>query len=101
MPADAASDPASLASVLDQIENLSISEGKKGLSLNDVSAELKQMSLTSGGGEPKPECLGPPVCTDVPLAGGDQRATEQVGDELRQMGLTSANRDLKSLEEYP
>ncbi|XP_037083513.1 ankyrin repeat domain-containing protein 54-like [Pollicipes pollicipes] len=42
-------DPASLASVLDQIENLTISAP----SLSDVSAELRQMSLTSSGSQEK------------------------------------------------
>ena len=87
MPADAASDPASLAGLLDQIENLSISGGGR-LSLSDVSAELRQMSLTSGGDREGP---GPPVCSDVrvPPAGEDGTAAERAGTELGQMRLTS------------
>ena len=100
MPADAASDPASLASVLDQIENLSISGGN-GLSLNDVSAELRQMSLTSDGDQEDRQNLGPPVCTDVSVppagAGGDQSsATERVSGELGRMRVTSGGGEGKS-----
>ena len=98
MPADTASDPASLASLMDQIENLSISRQGKSVSLNAVSAELMQMRLTSAGDQASSQGSGSQASSgvDVPSGEANQTRAEQMSAKLGQVSLSPGGGDATS-----